>query len=122
MISSKTWILVLSGMIAVAVIASCGMESSSTANGFNQKTWKAMYGSLEFDNPRAKMVMDLKENHLKPGMPQSQVEALLGKADRILNNRHLYRLGMGKFSVDYSFLALIYDDMGTLRQIASTRS
>ncbi|MEW8037670.1 MAG: hypothetical protein AB2817_16545 [Candidatus Thiodiazotropha sp.] len=55
-------------------------------------------------------------------MPQSQVEALLGKADRIINNRHLYRIGTGEFSVDYSFFALRYDDKGRLKEIVSTRS
>jgi hypothetical protein len=98
------------------------MEDTLTSNHFDEKTWKFMHGSLVAQNPRAEMIEDLKRNHLKTGMSQSDVEAILGKADRINNHQYLYRLGMGEFSVDYSFLTLIYDGNGKLKEIHYGRS
>jgi hypothetical protein len=98
------------------------MDDALTTNHFDQQTWKALHGSLVIENPRAKMVDDLKTNYLKTGMSQVEVETLLGKADRIRNNQDLYRLGMGEFSHDYRFLTLIYNDEGKLKEILYSQS
>jgi hypothetical protein len=104
------------------VINACNVENTLTADYFNQTKWKAMHGSLATKNPREKMVTDLKTNYLKLGMSQPEVEALLGFADRINHHQYLYRLGIGEFSADYSYLTLIYDDDGTLIEIRNAQS
>lgn len=68
------------------------------------------------------MLRDLRANHLKIGMARAEVEALLGEADKTRNGHYLYRLGMGKYSVDYSYLGFVYDDEGKLAAILDTRS
>jgi hypothetical protein len=113
----KSKILPLSIAMALAIFSACNMDDALTSSHFDQQAWKAMHGSLVIQNPRTKMVEDLKTNYLKTGMSQSEVEALLGKADRIKDHQYLYRLGMRKFSEDYSYLTLIYDDHGTLKEI-----
>ncbi|MGD8913844.1 MAG: hypothetical protein PVI97_02085 [Candidatus Thiodiazotropha sp.] len=117
---SKT--LPLSLFMALTIFSACNMDDALTSNHFDPQTWKAMHGSLVIQNPRTKMVEDLKTNYLKTGMSQSEVETLLGKADRIKSHQYLYRLGMRKFSDDYSYLTLIYDDHGKLKEIRYARS
>jgi hypothetical protein len=103
-------------------LSACDLDDVLTTNHFDQKAWKALHGSLVIENPRAKMVDDLKTNYLKAGMSQVDVEALLGKADRIRNKQFLYRVGISKFSTDYSFLTLIYDDKDKLKEILNGQS
>jgi hypothetical protein len=117
--SGKRIYLLLGFMLVSMVFYACGVDDMITADHFDQKKWKAMHGSLAARNPRVKMLSDLKENYLKPGMSQSEVEALLGHADRIKHHHYLYRLGMGELSIDYSYLTLIYDDTGRLMEIRS---
>jgi hypothetical protein len=114
--------LLLGIMFVSVIIYACNVSDVITSDNFDKKKWKAMHGSLATQNPRVRMVSDLKANYLKPGMSQSEVEALLGYADRIKNHQYHYRLGMGELSVDYSYLTLIYDDDGRLRQILSAKS
>jgi hypothetical protein len=120
--NDKSKILPLSIFIAFTIFSACNMDDALTTNHFDQQTWKAMHGSLVIQNPRTKMVEDLKTNYLKTGMSQSEVETLLGKADRIKNHQYLYRLGMEKFSENYRYLKLIYDDNGKLKEIRYARS
>jgi hypothetical protein len=108
--------------IAFTFLSACDLDDVLTINHFDQKAWKALHGSLVIENPRAKMVDDLKTNYLKAGMSQVDVETLLGKADRVRNKQFLYRLGMGKFSENYSFLTLIYDDKDKLIEILNGQS
>lgn len=109
--------LVLGILFLSIVFYACNMDDAITSHHFNQQIWKAMRGSLATENPRRKMVDDLKANYLKTGIDKSEVLALLGHADRINNHQHLYRLGMREFSVDYSYLTLIYDAEGRLMEI-----
>jgi hypothetical protein len=120
--SGKRMYLLLGFILVSVVLYACDVDGLITANQFDQKKWKSMHGSLVVQNPRVKMLRDLKANYLKPGMSQSEVEALLGHADRIKHRQYLYRLGMGKLSIDYSYLTLIYDDNGRLREIRSAQS
>jgi hypothetical protein len=124
--TGKKLVLLLSIAMTIVNFSACSEEGSETGNTvfspFDQVVWKSMHGSEEVDNPRAKMVKDLKVHHLKIGMSQAEVEEILGKADRLRNGQHLYRLGMGQFSVDYSYLALVYDDAGKLTAILDARS
>ena len=119
-------VLVLSIAVVSLNLTACSEDEAVNDMGsvslFNQTTWKAQSGSQEADNPRAMMVADLKANHLRTGMTRSEVEVLLGKADRERNGQYLYRLGMGKYSADYSYLALVFDENGKLKEIVSTRS
>jgi hypothetical protein len=111
------------GVLLVSIIFyACNLDGSIASGDFDPKRWKAMYGSLATQNPRGKMLGDLRENYLKPGMIQSEVEALLGHADRVKNHHYLYRLGTGKFSVDYNYLTLIYDSDGRLKEIRYAQS
>jgi hypothetical protein len=119
-------LLVLSLAIVISNFSACSEEETAKSTGkvnrFDQTLWKAQLGSQATDNPRGKMLRDLKDQHLKIGMSQSEVEAVLGKADRIRNGQYLYRLGMGQYSVDYSYLALVYDEEGRLKAILDARS
>jgi hypothetical protein len=122
MIRSKSKFLPLAILAALMILSACCMDEALSTNYFDQKTWKALHGSLVIENPRAKMVEDLKINYLKTGMSQVEVETLLGKADRIRNKQNLYRLGMSEFSEDYRFLTLIYDAKGNLKEILYSQS
>ncbi|MET0052834.1 MAG: hypothetical protein ABW095_17365 [Candidatus Thiodiazotropha sp.] len=113
-------------MLTLTQFAGCSqeqeMQEQYTGAAFNPQEWKAYAQSQEADNPRAAMVSDLKTRYLKPGMTRVQVEALLGPADRERNGQFLYRLGMGRFSADYSYLAIVYDSSGRLTEMLDTRS
>lgn len=122
----KQYMLVLGVAMTILNFSACSQEETANDTGvmtqFDQQAWKAMQGSQVADNPRARMVKDLKANHLKIGMTRAEVETILGEADRTRNGQYLYRLGMGRYSADYSYLALLYDDTGRLTAILDTRS
>jgi hypothetical protein len=126
LVKFETILLVFS--LAMTMINFTGCSNDKAASDirnikhFDETIWKSFQGSQEIKNPRAKMVADLKANYLKVGMKRAEVEAILGEADRISNGQYLYRLGMGQYSVDYSYMALAYNDVDILTAILSTRS
>jgi hypothetical protein len=123
---AKHLLLTVSLTMVLTNFSACSEEQMAEGTGaisrFDEVIWKAQLGSQAADNPRAKMLVDLKENYIKIGMMQTEVEAILGKADRMRNGQHLYRLGMGRFAADYSYLALVYDEVGRLKAVLDARS
>jgi hypothetical protein len=64
--------------IAAAFLLSCLVSACSNSVSFNQAIWVDNPSVNDTHNPRAKMVQDLMENQLKPGMSRREVLNLLG--------------------------------------------
>lgn len=78
---------------------------------FVQSEWLSQAGSYDPKNSRARMVGDLRRNHLRRQMHQSAVQTLLGTPDLTTpNNEWEYLLGMWSgFGMDYDTLTIAFD-------------
>jgi len=83
---------------------------------FDQSVWLSMNKDMSPDNPRGEMFVDLKDRHLKEGMTQFQIKALLGEPDFKNEPRLLsYNLGMWSgLRMDYDSLDLVFSESGKL--------
>lgn len=82
---------------------------------FSGTVWRSLAGKGRMDNPRQRMVKDLRARYLKPGMTRQQVRQLLGKPDYGSHEREVdsYFLGVwGFMSVDATVLEVRYDKAG----------
>lgn len=83
------WSKSLATLAAICFIVFAGWYYDKLLNNhfddwwFDQTIWQAQSNSTigNIENPRGKMVHDLRQRVLKPGMPRKQVLALLGPPD-----------------------------------------
>jgi hypothetical protein len=116
----KTWIG-LCGAGAVLVLGAGGyMAATTIANSFDSGKWKALRNSKERDNPRARMVGELKQQ-LRPGMTQDEVVTLLGEPEIKEGARYIYAIGASAFGVDYEYFVVEFDTSGKLLRHSITR-
>jgi hypothetical protein len=92
----------------------------TTASGFDSDKWKALRGTSEKDNPRARMLRTV-EQQLHAGMTQTEVLALLGEPEAKEGRRFVYDLGMSTFGVDYEYFVIEFDADGKLSRHQITR-
>lgn len=79
---------VLAGLCAVG----CG-DAVTGAHGFDAQRWAGEKGKYEVANLRAGMVSELRDKHLRVGMPREAVRALLGAPDADGPQRDTWFLG-----------------------------
>ncbi len=91
---------------------------------FDQKLWAQASVETQ-DNPRGRMVVDLLEHYLKPGMPEAAVERLLGAPNSKQTPEYFalkatgtiwcYSVGAWSgFRMDGDVLAVHFDTRGNL--------
>lgn len=122
MVTRKTWIG-LCGAGAVLTLGAGGYMATTTmttAQSFDSAKWKALRDSTERENPRSRMVGALKQ-HLRHGMRQDEVVALLGEPEIKEDARYLYAIGASAFGVDYEYYTVEFDADGTLLRHSITR-
>jgi len=75
----------LVGVSVTAVLVGAGWQWWDRAHTFNAREWKAerKAGSCSATGAREWMVDDLREHHLRGGMPQREILSLLGPADKV---------------------------------------
>jgi len=86
---------------------------------FDRDLWNELHGSEEPNNPRGKMVGDLRSRHLEAGMSREAVEELLGKPDWA-TYEYVWQYNLGMYSgyrIDYDSLDIHFDDDGRLSHI-----
>lgn len=84
---------------------------------FSGTVWRSLAGKWDKDSPRQRMVKDLRQRYLKPGMTRQQVRQLLGKPDYDSHDKDVdsYFLGVwGFMSVDATVLEVEYDKAGRM--------
>lgn len=88
------------------------LDDPFSGRWFNQTLWQKLDGSLDPDNPRGSMVLDLKQRYLKKGVSRSYVISLLGEPDCENTDEILsYNLGMWSgFRIDYDSLDIRFED------------
>lgn len=81
---------------------------------FNRQHWIGLANKGGVDNPRQRMVKDLRRRYLKPGMTRQQVRHLLGKPDygRLSSDADSYFIGAD--GIDGISLDVRYDRVGRL--------
>lgn len=89
---------------------------------FDSRLWQGQRGSNALDNPRVTLVIPLERQHLKPGLPRTEVIKLLGEPDRQLPNSDHYKLGASPVGVDFETYVIDYDDQGRVLRYGIRRS
>ncbi len=108
----------LLGALCIVIIVSWGalvlidyIDTPFDNRDFDHELWIRNYDNYHPDNPRAEMIADLIENHLRPGMTKSEVIKLLGKPDRRNERRFIsYLVGMQGFAADPGQLEFEFND------------
>jgi hypothetical protein len=118
-----TTILIAFAVVAVALTAvTLLLRAGDPFRGmaFDSVAWKNLRGDLDPDNPRAHMIRDLLNNHLREGMLSAEVVTLLGNPDDGSTKQHSeYILGMWSgFRMDYDVLEIDFDSTGRVSSIA----
>jgi hypothetical protein len=95
----KIWV---AWICVVLVFSAVGCGGDATAGAFHEALWKqpARYCTK---SPRAQMVNDLIDQHLKAGMPMNAVHALLGPPDQTDGPTLDY------YNVDYEHTSMLGD-------------
>ncbi|MGH7167453.1 MAG: hypothetical protein ACREII_02875 [Nitrospiraceae bacterium] len=125
----KSILLILGGLLILATATIVGLfiwggyqmsqfDSPFDDRSFDPVVWKASSKDRNPDNPRGQMYEDLVKNHLRAGMTQPEVIALLGHGDEAERQDFIsYNLGMWSgFRVDYDTLDLSFDRGGRLKR------
>jgi hypothetical protein len=120
MVTRKTWIGLCGAGVVLVLGAGGYMATTTIANSFDSSKWKALRNSSERDNPRSRMLGDLKKE-LKPGMTQAEVVALLGEPETKEGARYIYAIGASAFGVDYEYFVVEFDANGKLLRHSITR-
>jgi hypothetical protein len=79
---------------------------------FNRQQWIALAGKGGMDNPRQRMVKDLRQRYLKPGMTRQEVRHLLGKPDFDSLSKDVDSYFIGADGFDGMSLDVRYDQAG----------
>jgi hypothetical protein len=120
MMKRKTWIGLCGAGVALMIGAGGYMAATTFANSFDTSKWKALRNSKERDNPRSRMVGELKQQ-LRQGMTQNDVVALLGEPEIKEGTRYIYAIGASAFGVDYEYFVVEFDASGKLLRHSITR-
>ena len=118
----RLWPLRLALVLVIVIGAVYGaVRHFDTSLKFNSAQWKSPPNLDGQDIPRARMVNDLMQNHLHPGMPRWQVHALLGPPDAQSENDKqkgidAYQLGYAGFmgGIDPMVLTIYYNKTNRL--------
>lgn len=122
MVTRNIWI----GLCGAGVVLTLGAggymatTTMTTAGGFDSDKWKALRSSTERDNPRSRMLGDLKKE-LRQGMTRDAVVALLGEPEIKEGARYVYAIGASAFGVDYEYFVIEFDAGGNLLRHSITR-
>jgi hypothetical protein len=82
---------------------------------FSQDIWLANHNNPDPLNPRVEMADDLMKHHLRKGMSRRDVLRLLGRPDRLDEQRRVsYHIGMQGFVTDPGQLEVEFDTKGTV--------
>jgi hypothetical protein len=112
----RTVIVALACCLGIAVIAGCTAKDSAVP--FDSKAWKKDIGA------RPKMIEDL-QARLDPGVSRSEVIAMLGEPDRILDgsevnsggSEHLcFKLPLGEEAFDVSQFVVVINSSGQVQE------
>jgi hypothetical protein len=120
MMRRKTWIGLCGAGVALMIGAGGYMAATTMANSFDAGKWRALRNSKERENPRSRMVGELKQE-LREGMTQAEVVALLGEPEIKEGARYLYAIGASAFGVDHEYYAVEFDAGGKLLRHSITR-
>ena len=76
--------------------------------GFDPAEWRAQCGNFK-DNSRYAMVVDLKRDYLRVGLPRAEVRACLGPPDSATEFEDLYFIGYGSLSPSPQYYVIRYN-------------
>ena len=83
---------------------------------FDKKLWTVNWDIHQIgENDRHFMLDDLVKNHLTIGMDSIKIKELLGEPERDFG--FSYNLGLYKSGLDPTFLILVFDDKGKLKDV-----
>jgi hypothetical protein len=119
MATRKIWIGAC-GAGMLLVLGAGGYMTTTIAGGFDSDRWKALRNSDARENPRARMLGDLKDR-LRQGMTRDEVVALLGEPETKEGVRFVYAIGTSAFGVDYEYFVVEFDVDGKLTRHSITR-
>ena len=113
-----TTLLIISGGLffisQIGIYATSDYEEDKLK--FDKKLWTINWHKYQSDeNERHYMLNDLVNSHLTIGMDSVEIKELLGKPERDFG--FSYNLGLYRSGLDPTFLILVFDDKGKLKQI-----
>lgn len=96
-------------MLISLLVAQPYISNFFNRTDFNSERWKNWEESVDTASLRWNMVDDLKKSHKLIGLTTTEVQNLLGKADRInRNGEWSYNLGMAGHGIDTGTLTITF--------------
>jgi hypothetical protein len=118
--------LIVTGYLAAVIAVLVMMRVDFDPAPFDSAVWIATPAEDSHESMRLRMVDDLLNNHLKPGMTREEVVDLLGVADDtfyFIGYDMVYRLGAERssFAIDSEWLVINLATNNTVTEAVLTR-